>query len=292
MSKINLTKMKMYQVGLRYILIAFTGAFLLGACEDENGTDADDLAVPLSVTGANIKAPGRGQYRLQAKLVEGNVTIKTDLSSFASVSSLTISKTINRAPDTSFGTNGVLTVSPGAVSSYDFNYQLQDMDVDQLVGLTFRVETGSGEVVESDLTLNVTLTPRENLSRRKWLWTDKIWVDGGNLRDFKDCENDNYYLFNADGTMSLNFGTKTAVGGSGCDYDGLNVYDSWSLSDDEKEFTITYHFFLTPDNPTTETYRVKTLTTEKLELEIEYDLTGFGLGPEETYMFQFTALPK
>jgi hypothetical protein len=290
MSKLNFRKMKMYQSGLRYILVAFMGAVLLGACEDENGTDADDLAVPLSVAGTSIKAPGRGQYRVQKKLVEGSVTITADLSSFSSISSFTISKTINREPDMSFGTNGVLTINPGAGSSYDFNYQLQDKDVDQLVGLTFGVVTANGETVVSDLTLNVTLTPRENLSRRKWLWTNKIWVDGGNTPDFKDCENDNYYLFNSDGTMSLNFGAKT--GSAGCDFDGFNVYDTWSLSDDEKVFTMTYHSIFSPDTPTTETYRVKTLATDKLELEIDYDLTFFGLGPEETYLFVFSALPK
>lgn len=289
MSKINFEKLKMFQAGLRYILIAVAGAVLLGACEDENGTDADDLAVPLSVSGASIKAPGRGQYRLQKRLVENNVTITTDLSSFPSVSSLTISKTINRAPDTSFGTNGVLTVTPGA-DVYDFNYQMQEKDVDQLVGFNFSVKTAGGETIESDLTLAVTLTPRENLSRKKWLFTNKVWVDGGNAPDFKDCENDNYYLFNADGTMSLHFGAKT--GSAGCDFDGFNVYDSWSLSADEKEFVMIYHSIFSPDSPTTETYRVKTFTTEKLELEIDYDLTVFGLGPEETYMLQYTALPK
>jgi hypothetical protein len=285
MLKTNLKKMKIYQSGLRYILIAFTGAFLLGACEDENGTDADDPAVPLSVSGASIKAPGRGQYRLQKRLVENNMTVQADLSPFASVSLLTISKTINRAPDTSFGTNGVLTVTPSS-DVYDFNYQLQDKDVDQLVGFNFHVETTSGEMIESDLTLVVTLTPRENLSRRKWLFTNKVWVDGGNIPDFKECEKDNYFLFNTDGTMSQDYGDMTGVAGSPCELDAFKIYDHWSLSDDEKEFVMIFN------GGETETYRVTTLTTEKLVLEIEHDLTFFGLGPEETYSYEYTALPK
>jgi hypothetical protein len=292
MSKMNFKKLKMYQAGLRYILIAFTGAFLLGACEDENGTDADDPAVPLSVSGASVKAPGRGQYRLQT-LSGDEVQIAANLASLESLKSFTITKTVNLSVDPNFGSNGVLTVDASAVDAeYLFKYKPPTTDIDQLVAFAFRAETTSGTLITSDLQLVVTLSPRDNLPRRKWLWTAKVWVDGGDVPDFKDCEKDNYYLFNADGTVALNFGTKTGVPGSGCDYDAFNEYETWSLSEDEKELVIISHSIFSPDLPKIETYRVKTLTTEKLELEIEYNLTDFGLGSEETYMFQFTAQPK
>jgi hypothetical protein len=290
MLKTNFKKIIAVQIGLRFILIAFVGAVLLSACEDDYESDADDAAVPLSISGASIKAPGRGQYRLQT-LSGDEVQIAADLTSLAPLKSLTITKTVNLVVDSDFGDNGVLTIDAGSIDSeYLFKYIPPTGDIDQLVGFTFNAESSNGTVITSDLQLVVTLSPRDNLPRRKWLWTNKIWVDGDNTPDFKDCENDNYYLFNADGTMSLNFGAKT--GTAGCDFDGFNEYDTWSLSEDEKEFIMVSHSIFSPDTPVIETFRVKTLTTDKLELEIDYDLTAFGLGPEETYMFVFTALPK
>ena len=260
------------------------------SCEEDYETDADDAAILLTSSGEQIKAPGRGQYKLRT-LSGDEMEIAANLASFTPLKSFTITKTVNLAVDPGYGNNGVLTVDPGSISSeYLFRYTPPETDVDQLVGFTFRAEGTNGTTITSDLELAVTLSPRDNLPRKKWLWKAKIWVDGDNAPDMKECEKDNFYLFNNDGTMSLNFGANT--GSAGCDFDGFNVYDTWSLSADEKEFTMIYHSIFTPDNPQTETYRVKTLTTEKLELEIDYDLTVFGLGPEETYLFEFTALPK
>jgi hypothetical protein len=285
MSKMKFRQMKIY---LRYSLIVFT-AFLI-SCEEDYETDADDPAILLTHSVEQIKAPGRGQYKLRT-LSGDEMEVVAHLASIAPLKSLTITKTVNLIVDAGYGTNGVLTVDPSTVNGdFLFQYTPSEADVDQLVGFTFRAEGTNGTQITSDLELAVTLSPRDNLPRRKWLWKSKIWVDGGNAPDMKECEKDNYFLFNSDKTMSLNFGANT--GSAGCDFDGFNVYDTWSLSEDEKIFTMIYHSIFSPDVPTTETYRVKTLTTEKLELEIDYDLTVFGLGPEETYLFEFVALPK
>ena len=290
MSKFNLTTIKLYQVCQRYLLVILAAAGTLISCEDDYETDADDLLVPLTHEVQQIKAPGRGQYKL-ASLSGEPIVVKADLTSFQSLRSLTITKTMNLATDPSFGTNGVLTVDVASIDSeYLFQYTPPITDVDQLVDFMFQVEDASGNVITSDLQLIITVSPRDNLPRRKWLWKSKIWVDKDNLQDIKECEKDNYYLFNSDGTMSLQFGANT--GTPGCDFDGFNVYDTWTLSEDETVFTMVYHSIFAPDTPLTETYRVKTLTTDKLELEIDYDLVWAGEGPEETFLFEFTALPK
>lgn len=278
--------MKTYRVYLQYALIVFAG--FLVSCEEDYETDADDNAILLTHSVEPIKAPGRGQYKLKT-LSGDEMEVVAHLTDIAPLKSFSITKTVNLAVDATYGTNGVLTVDL-VNSDYLFEYTPSEADVDQLVGFTFRAEGTNGTKITSDLELAVTLSPRDNLPRRKWLWKSKVWVDGGNAPDMKECEKDNFFLFNSDKTMSLNFGTNT--GSAGCDFDGFNVYDTWSLSEDEKVFTMIYHSIFSPDNAQTETYRVKTLTTEKLELEIDYDLTFFGLGPEETYLFEFTAVPK
>jgi hypothetical protein len=290
MSKIKFTQMKIYQACLRYVLVVFASTAFLMSCEDDYETDADDASILLTHASEQVKAPGRGQYRLKALSGE-DVVLTAHLESLAPLKSFTIRKTVNLAGDEGYGKDGVLTLNAGSIDSeFLFQYTPLESDIDQLVGFTFDAEGANGTRMTSDLQLVVTLSPRDNLPKRKWLLKSKIWVDGGNVPDIKECEKDNYFLFNSDGTMSLNYGTNT--GSAGCDFDGFNVYDTWSLSEDEKEFVMIYHSIFSPDSPVTETYRVKTLTTEKLEMELDYDLTFFGLGPEETYLFEFTALPR
>jgi hypothetical protein len=286
----NFRRMKIDQLSLRYLLIIFSMAVLLISCEDDYESDADDQAIPLTYTGQQIKAPGRGQYKLRALSGEP-VEVLASMASVKPLKSFTITKTVNLAVDQSYGNAGTLTVDVGAINDeYVFQYEPSEEDVDQLVGFTFHAEGSDGSQMASDLQLVVTLSPRDNLPRKKWLWKSKIWIDKENLQDIKECEKDNYYLFNSDGTMSINFGANT--GTPGCDFDGFNVYDTWSLSEDEKTFTMIYHSIFSPDVPQTEIYRVKTLTTETLELEIDFDLTWAGEGTEETFLYEFTALPK
>ena len=290
MSKTKFKQMKMYPVWLQYVLVVFVGAAFLMSCDEDYETNSDDPSILLTYSDQQIKAPGYGQYRLKALSGE-KIDVTATLDSIAPLKSFTITKTVNLTIDPSFGNNGVLTVDAGAVSNdYIFQYAPLESDIDQLVGFTFAAEGNNGTRMTSDLQLVVTLSPRDNLPRRKWLWKSKIHVDADNVQDIKECEKDNYYLFNSDGTMSLNFGANT--GTPGCDFDGFNVYDSWSLSEDGKEFIMIYHSIFSPDSPQTEKYRVKTLTTEKLEVEIDYDLSWLDLSTEETFLFEFTAIPK
>lgn len=280
--------MKLHRLFIVYSVIL--GIFS-ASCEEDYRSNAGDTAIPLAVAGKDIKAPGHGQYRLQVQ--SGNpASITVGLAS-AEAKSLTITKAINLVTDTGFGNSGVLTVAPGSPGSdYVFNYTPSTTDVDQLVGFTFRAERADGSVVTSDLTLVVTLSPKDNLPRRKWLFKSKIWVDQDNAQDIRECEKDNYYYFNADQTMSIDYGAMSGAGYSGCEYDGLNVYDGWELSADEKTFTMYYHGLFTPENELSEVFRVKTLTTDKLELEIDYDLSWLGLSTEETFIYEYAAQVK
>jgi hypothetical protein len=287
---LNFRRPKIAQLSFRHLLMIFFVTVLLISCEDDYESDAGDHAILLTYPGQQIKAPGRGQYKLRALSGE-DVAVTASMASVKPLKTFTIMKTVNLASDQSFGDNGTLTVDLNSVNDeFLFNYKPTEEDVDQLVGFTFHAEGTNGSHLVSDLQLVVTLSPRDNLPRKNWLWKSKLWIDKDNLQDIKECEKDNYYLFNSDGSMSINFGANT--GTPGCDFDGFNVYDTWSLSEDEKTFTMVYHSIFSPDVPQTEIYRVKTLTTEMLELEIDFDLTWAGEGAEETFLYEFTALPK
>jgi hypothetical protein len=271
MSKINFKKLKMYQTGLRYILIAFTGAFLLGACEDENGTDASNPGIPLSVAGAEIKAPGSGQYRINA-LSSDIIVVKADVSELNSLKSLIITKTNNLVTDTKFGSNGVLTVSPASINdgSYTLTYPTDTLDLDKLIGFSFRAEDQNGKVITSDLTLSVNLSPRDNLPRKRWVF-NTFKVVGLPDEFIRDCEKDNSYIFKSDSTLTYKYGDQPCTGPNDCD--GCEVPKKWHLTGDGK------HFIISKQNVfsgaiTVDSFSVEKLTAEELELVVTYP--GFG----------------
>src|SRR5690606_38025365 len=129
-----------------------------------------------------------------------------------------------------------------------------------------------------------------NIPFRRWNLVSRLWVDADNAEDLKDCEKDNYYLFNSDGTMSLNFGTNTGSGD--CALDGLTVYHEWEISEDGESFIMRRYNVFTPDVIETEVYRIAVLTTTRMELEIDLDLSVFGLSTEETFRYIMQAGPK
>ncbi|AYB32555.1 hypothetical protein [Chryseolinea soli] len=289
-SPVKSTTMNVYRQYIAYGVILLATVLSLGSCEDDYQSDAADPGLPLTAGGVSIKAPGHGQYLLSRKLVDGQAVITADLSTMGTVKSFTVTKTVAAQKDGTFGQNGVITVDPsGLQAKYDFTYNLQDTDVDQLIGLTFEAQDDAGKVLTSDLTLVVTLTPRENIPRKKWAWTSRLWVDNDNSQDLKDCEKDNYYLFNADSTVTVNYGADTGAGD--CVFDGFTIYDKWYLTADEKYFILKSHGLFDP-TVKVDSFQMQTLTVDKLEMSIDIDLSIFGLGTDETFLYQYTAEPK
>lgn len=269
----------------KYIFSILFAAVII-SCEDSYESDAGDPALLLTAD-SEIKAPGRGQYRMHA---ETGTDVLITASVPEDVQSLTITKTMNLETDASFASNGILSATPSG-SVYQFLYVPIEADIDQLIGFTFRGISSDGSAITSDLTLVVTLSPRDNLPKRKWLFKSKIWVDLDNAQDIKECEKDDYWYFNADGTVTINYGLNTGAGD--CGFDGFNVYDSWVLSEDEKTFTLVYHSLFNPAQITTDVYRVKSLTVDKIELEIDLDLSWIpGLTAEETFIYEYDAERK
>ncbi|MBG9377337.1 hypothetical protein I5907_13930 [Panacibacter sp. DH6] len=196
-----------------------------------------------------------------------------------------ISKTVNLKVDSSWGTNGVLTVSElsGQTSvDYTFDYVLQDAEVDKLVGFNYRIEDGQGKASEKDLTVNTIASGAQIIASHPWKLTSKIWkTDTPPSENLQECEKDNVFTFKRDSTILLNYGA------AGCLFDGLNIYDKWTLSEDEKTFTQRYYSVFDPSKITIETYTVTTLTKDKWVMEIVLDLSVFGLSDHEVFEYTY-----
>ncbi len=267
---------------------------LLVSCnEDEQGPedyyDQGDFLVSLGAE----KVPGHGQYR--SRMESGDtLNLAVLVEAPEDLEKLEITKTVNLQKDPSFGQEGVLQVAAsGKEFSYTFIYIPPVEDVDKLVGFSFKATTSGGKETTSDLTANISLSPRDNLPRRRWEWKSILHVnneDDPNAEVIEDCEKDNAYLFNGDGTMSLEYGTDTGAGA--CAFDGLNVFSGWYITEDEQHFIMEKYNVFTPNTIVADTFRIKTLTVEKLALELTVDLSELGLREEEVFLYTFEAAQR
>lgn len=199
-----------------------------------------------------------------------------------------ISKTINLQPDLTWGNNGTLKITDvpeGATSlSYSFTYTLRDDEVDKLVGFNYRIEDSKDKAAEKDLTVNTIASGAQIIASHPWKIVSVIWeTDDPPSENIQDCGKDDIWTYNRDSTININYGA------TGCLFDGFNIFDKWTLSEDEKIFTRVYHSVFDPTKITTEVYAVKTLTKDKMVLEISLDLSVFGLGDNE--LFEYTYVP-
>lgn len=216
-----------------------------------------------------------------------SITATLNIDAINSVEKVVIFKTINLVKDETFGD---VVVTPELVKDneyvYTFNYELSPDEVEKLVGFNFHVLDKNGSFAEKDLTVNTVMSGWQTIFSRKWKLTSRMWTSvTPAVEDKKECEKDDVYRFNQDGTYDIDFGEIP------CDFDGFNVYDSWELSEDEKTFTLVYHSIFDPSNITTDVYNVRMISSEKLVVWVTMDLTIFGLTDKEVFESTFEAIP-
>jgi hypothetical protein len=201
------------------------------------------------------------------------------------VGKLLISKSVNLVPDSAFGTQSVTPVSTGTNTyQYIFDYTYQPEEVDKLVGINYHFEDAKGNAVEKDLTVNTSASAAQIIYSHKWKLVSKLWTTANPQQESEqDCEKDNIFSYNADSTMSINYGTDA------CTFDGFNIFDKWYVSDDEKTFTDIYHSVFNPEQITTEVYNIESLTKDKWVMDIALDLTAFGLTDHEVFVYTYVA---
>src|SRR5688500_12332035 len=99
------------------------------ACEEDGiESNSNDTSLLLTAEGEDIKAPGRGQYRLP--VLSGDEASITAHVPSSEIQSLAITKTVNLEVDPTFGSNGVMTVDPASFDSeYEFVYSPPVSDI-------------------------------------------------------------------------------------------------------------------------------------------------------------------
>lgn len=203
---------------------------------------------------------------------------------------LVVYKTVNLVKDNSYGGSGTITAVPVSVGDnkfeYHFTYELKGEEVEKLVGFNFKFTDSKSVSVEKDLTVNTTTSGQQIIYSRRWKLISRLWTSvSPAVEDLQECGKDDIYTWSKDSTYTVNFGS------SACTYDGFNVFDKWVLSEDEKTFKQVYHSLFDPANITTEEYRVKTLTKDKLVMEIFVDLSVFGPPYTDKEVFTYTFEP-
>ena len=197
---------------------------------------------------------------------------------------LETSKTVNLV--SSLGINSVIPEDLGNNNyRYVFNYTHLPDEVDKLVGINFHFEDTKGNAAEKDLTVYTEASGAQKIYSRTWKLVSKLWTTKNPAEEsLQDCEKDNKTNFRSDSSIVVNYGA------SGCLFDGFNIFDKWYLSDDEKVFTQVYHSVFDPTKITVENYTVKSLTSEKMVLEIALDLSAFGLSDKEMFLYTYEAV--
>lgn len=280
--------MKQINSVLKYAAVLSAIAIFSGCSDDE---DLPDQSINITLSGEDLETSSPGEYRYQVES-GSEVKLNARVQSAVSLSNLVITKTVNNTIDAGYGTNGTTTVDiSGNEASYDFAYTPSVDDVDQLVGFNFKGTTSSGATEEIDLNLVVTMSPIDNLTRRRWLLTSVFHVNRDE-EGIKDCETDNSMLLNEDGSMVFDFGEDTAQGD--CAFDGFTEYNKWYISEEDgvQYFNREGYGIFDPETVLVDTYKIVGLTTEKIEMEQTMDLSDFGESTEETFIFTYVATSR
>lgn len=197
---------------------------------------------------------------------------------------LEISKTINLV-----SALGVTTVTPASLGDnnyeYVFTYTYQPDEVDKLVGINFHFVDEKGNIVEKDLTINTIASGAQIIYSHTWKLTSKLWKTRNPPEESEqDCEKDNLTYWKRDSSITV------AYGAIGCTFDGFNIFDKWTLSEDESLFTQVYHSVFDITKITVEKYTVISLTKDKLVMQIALDLSAFGLSKNELFVYTYESV--
>lgn len=259
------------------ILIAFIVPLLLSVSSCKKDTDDPNKPV---ITLSDDNVTGKSGREIEIIL---NMTIPNGFKE------LLLSKSVNLEPDQNYGVVSVTPVSAGTnIYQYTFHYTLDPDEVDKLVGFNFKLTDNNGLSVEKDLTVNTTASGAQIIYTHKWVLKSKFWESASPASEtIEDCEKDNLYQWNRDSTVTIAYGT------SACTFDGFNVYDKWTLSDDETTFTQVYHALFDPSNVTVESYKIRSITKDRLIMEIVLDLSVFGppYTDHEVFVYTYDAAP-
>lgn len=206
--------------------------------------------------------------------------------------SLTITKYLGTTVDATYGTNGSKTVTH---ESHTETYELNEEGLDTPVRFKFEATDNKDQVSSADFIITTEASTSYLLVKYNWQWKSKVGqatsTEPGPSEQILECEKDNIYTFNADGTYSLDFGAMTGSGGGTCDFDALVVTNTWELNQDETELTIFASNIFDP-TPVPTVHKITSASNTSIKSTSTIDLTAFPDGIESDWTFEWTAKPK
>lgn len=252
------------------VIVAFMGLILFSSCKK----DSIDANLPTMTLVPEMVSGKTGQQ----------VTAILTIHAPYGAGSLEISKTINLV--SAFGVTTVIPAGLGGNNyQYTFTYTYLPEEVDKLVGINFHFIDEKGNVAEKDLTVNTIASGSQIIYSHTWKLTSKLWTTHNPPQEsLQDCDKDNLTNWKRDSSIAVNYGA------AGCTFDGFNIFDKWTLSDDETLFTQIYHNVFDPTKITVEKYTIISLTKDKLVMQIGLDLSAFGLSKNEIFVYTYEAV--
>ena len=192
--------------------------------------------------------------------------------------SMTITKFIGTTVDATYGTGGTMTVTSGL--PYTFNYTLAADGLLEPVRFNFLVEDANGLTDEVDLVITTNVTRTGLLVSFNWRYSSLLFDADGDgtpeLESIAECEEDNVFSYELDGSMSIDYGALTGSGGGSCDFDDVTDWVGWDFDSNEEVLSM-YRVAVNPDDgSTTPQDTVRWTVTEM-------DQTGFTAVEESIF---------
>lgn len=250
--------------------------FLVSSCKDDEAKPAPTVTLSASTFSGKIG---------ETASVTATVVAPEGLKE------LRITKYLGTTVDATYGTNGTKTVNH---ESHTEDYVLAEEGLTTPVRFNFTAEDNKGQTGTADLVITTEPSVRYLLTKFNWQWKSKVGkclASDPETEQIFECEKDNVYTFNADGTYALDYGALTGSGGGTCDFDGFRAPTTWELNSTETELTIRAVNIFDPNDVQTEVYKIQEATTTSIKSSQTIDLSVFGCVVWD-WKFEWTAKPK
>lgn len=255
-----------------------TGTLVFSGCDKDDEDPVAAPAVSLSATSFTGK-------------VGETASVTATVTAPGGLKALRITKYLGTDVDPSYGTNGTQEVT---TSTFTLNYELTEEGLQTPVRFNFEAEDNEGQMGDADFIITTELSVKYLITNFNWRWDSKVGKcleSDPETEQIFECEKDNVYIFNEDGTMTIDYGALTGAGGGTCEFDGLKPPASWSLTNDESELTITSINVFDPNDVQVEVYRITDFSAAEINSTQTIDLSVFGCVIWD-WKFTWKAVPK
>lgn len=267
----------------KFLFPIFAGLLATAALTTTSCNKDDDAVAAPTITLSDTQFSGK---------TGETATVTATVVAPGGLESLTITKYLGTTVDASYGTNGSKTFTH---LSHTETYELNEEGLNTPVRFNFVAEDEKGQTASADFIITTEASTEYLLTNFNWQWKSKrgkCLDSEPETEQILDCEKDNVYSFNADGTYTLDYGAITGTGGGTCDFDGFRVPTTWSLNAEQTQLTIQSAGAFDPSDVQTEVYNITEANSNSIKSTQTIDLSVFGCGAPYDWKFEWTAKPK